>query len=352
MSSNPAFMAALIRARRSIIAEAWERDVRRSVPELEALSRPALLEHIHELIERVAESVGDAVDHAELMHVVVDAHALQRLRHGLGLDTVIREYAMLRQSLLAILPDPECTARLDQVIDGAIARAAHSYWQHREALRERFIGILAHDLRSPLMAISVAAELLMNAGPAAGDKLLLDQIVGAASRMHRMVLDVLSFARGYLGDGVPIARQLGDFGAIVEAVVNEARIIHGHERIRLDLRGDLRGLFDRDRVHQVVSNLVRNALEHGTGLVHVIASEADDRQGITLVVKNQGAIARTAQGAHGLGLYIVDEIARAHGASVEMSSSNGETVFAIHWPRPREVAPSPAVATIEIQRGA
>jgi two-component sensor histidine kinase len=91
-------------------------------------------------------------------------------------------------------------------------------------------------------------------------------------------------------------------------------------------------------------------IEHGTGTVHVIGREADDRQGITLIVKNQGEIARTREGPHGLGLYIVDEIARAHGASVEMSSSNGETVFAIHWPRPREVMPAPA-AVIEIQRG-
>lgn len=170
--------------------------------------------------------------------------------------------------------------------------------------------------------------------------------------MARMIRDVIDFARGNVGEGIPVALVECDLGEICEDAASELRIAHPNREIAVELEGDLLGYFDHDRALQAMSNLIGNAIQHGEGKVEVEAREAADRHSLTTLVRNYGAaIDRSrlfdpyqpgngARAGVGLGLYIVQQIALAHGARCEVTSDAGTTTVAIVWPRvPLEETP-------------
>jgi signal transduction histidine kinase len=217
-------------------------------------------------------------------------------------------------------------------------------------LREQFIAVLGHDLRSPLGAIDAGARVLdlLPLGEKATPVVAL--IRRSAARMAGLIDDVLDFARGRLGGGLSLTRS-ADTGiaAVLEQVLAEQRSAWPHRLLQaeLSLRHPVNG--DGQRLAQLFSNLLANALLHGdpTGPVRVYARTGDD--GFELTVANHGtpiapetqarlfqpfsrASARTGQQGLGLGLYIAAEIARAHGGLLEVESSPEETRFTFRMP--------------------
>jgi signal transduction histidine kinase len=167
-----------------------------------------------------------------------------------------------------------------------------------------------------------------------------------------MIRDLLDFARGRLAGGIPVAPRPCDLQALCDEVVEEMRQAHPDREIHFEAAGDLHGEWDRDRVEQVVSNLVGNAIVHGTGAVCVTARDEGDE--VVTTVHNQGPAipaeaistlfepytrpAEEADGPRskglGLGLYIASEIVHAHGGTISVTSAPGEgTTFTIRWPR-------------------
>ena len=232
-----------------------------------------------------------------------------------------------------------------------------------EEARERFIGILGHDLRNPLAAITMGAEAL--GGLPAPYSNVVATVARSAHRMAAMIRDVLDFARGRLGEGISVAPSQVDLHRLCEEIVAEMTQAYPARTFSFEAAGDLRGQWDPDRVEQVLSNLVGNAVTHGKGAVRVIGSDAGDD--VIMTVHNHGAaipasalstlfepFSRAAQdvsGKHGaadglgLGLYIASEIVRAHGGTISVSSVQGEgTTFAVRWPR--KVEPRGAPTTI------
>ncbi len=217
-----------------------------------------------------------------------------------------------------------------------------------EESRERFIGILGHDLRNPLNAILMAVEILDDLpAPQAS---VVARVGRSARRMEGMIRDVLDFARGRLGDGIPVAKTPVDMRGICEEIVAEMTQAYPGRAIRFEGAGDLRGEWDAQRVQQVLSNLIGNAVTHGSDAVHVTGSEAGDA--VIVTVHNHGATIPTASivtmfepftkvghGPHqgeglGLGLYIVSEIVRSHGGTISVVSDDRDgTTFSIRWPR-------------------
>src|SRR5439155_2518061 len=133
------------------------------------------------------------------------------------------------------------------VLDLAVVHAVEAYTAHRDLQRDRFIGMLAHDLRNPLTCVAVASELLLASQPLPRHRELLDQIADSTDRVRRMIGDVLGFARTHVGEGVPLSAREHDFGEIIRSVVGEVQTNYRDATIATELAGDLRGAFDRDR---------------------------------------------------------------------------------------------------------
>lgn len=215
-----------------------------------------------------------------------------------------------------------------------------------EEARDQFIGILGHDLRSPLSAVQMAAHLLKHGNQADRSAELVARISRSAQRMEAMIESLLLFARARLGGGIPIERRACALGPLCADQVAEAREGYPGRTIRFEMSGELDGEWDPDRLEQVLSNLISNAVAHGEDPIDVSLHGEGDA--VTLRVKNQGppipgsVLSNLFEPYHGrerteglgLGLYIVDGIVRAHGGTITVRSAAGEgTTFMVVLPR-------------------
>jgi sigma-B regulation protein RsbU (phosphoserine phosphatase) len=217
-----------------------------------------------------------------------------------------------------------------------------------EEARDRFIAILGHDLRNPLSAIMTSAELLAEAGLDGIFARAVDRIARSTQRMGAMIGDLLDFARGRLGGGIPIEREPCDLGRIAGDEVDEMRQAYPGRDIRCEATGDLAGAWDADRIEQLLSNLIGNSIQHGIDPISVSARDAGEV--VVVAIHNGGPPIPPAtlprlfepfqQGAPGaseglgLGLYIAGEIVRAHGGTIGVTSSEAEgTTVTVSLPR-------------------
>lgn len=338
------------------IVVAWETQVLADVPELSVLSKSLLIDHLPEFIESLAQWLsGEEHARQEGYRALSDGHALSRQRAGVPIDVLMAEYSTLRRVLVEAIMRRISGAELapalvslNEALDLSINEAVRRYVGARDEVRERFVAILGHDLRDPLSAIQLSASVLATRPLPEVELGLVRRIVSAASRMERLVSDVLDFARGRLGGGIPVKLGRADLGEICREAVADANA-GGNVAIRFEATGDLVGVFDADRIRQALSNLLRNAWHHGGGDVELKTWESEDRKKLFTTVTNRGpAISpellmtlfepfkrqRDPQRRGlGLGLYIVREIVRAHGGVCGVQSSEDATVFTIEWPR-------------------
>lgn len=336
------------------VADQWEARARQ-LPELAHMTRPVLFDHLFELLEGLAAWIDGNEDVAQRgFDALLDGHALQRLGHGVGIETLIQEYSSLRSILmidLLAVPSSDqvrnSLVRLTQGFDQAVGSSLRRYEQAREHQRERFIAVLGHDLRQPLSTVQMSADLLAEADPSTNIAGIAARLQRTCARMSRLIEDVLDFARAHLGAGIPVDPAAHDIGEICRAAVDEATIAHPARAIHVAIRGDLRGAFDRDRILQALANLLSNAIEHGVGALELHACESDDRHAVIVEVTSHGAAIPDDVLRHifdpfsttspsrglGLGLYIVQQIARAHGGLCEVSSDEQATVFRMRFPR-------------------
>jgi len=356
-------VAEYLRANKQAISDEWERAVLPDLAQLTKLDRGAVIDHLPEVLDALAAWLeGSGEDAERLFSALTDGHALQRLGYGIPLSVLNAEYGRLRHVLLVqLLNVPssqrvrEDLIRLDDGLDRAIQHAVHRYSERRDHLRDRFIGFLGHDLRNPLAALAYAGNLLSDSdGLGAKERNAVTTIGRSVTRMTRMVNDLLDFARGKLGAGIPTTPAECDMGELCQAVVDELRSVYPGRSITARCEGDLKGTFDAARVQQCLGNLVGNAVQHGKDPVVLSVREAEDRRALITRVSNRGkplspellqrcfdpfASASESNGL-GLGLYIVAEIARAHGGMCDVASTADETAFTILWPRsPRSETP-------------
>jgi len=193
-----------------------------------------------------------------------------------------------------------------------------------------------------------SAELLREAGLPGTFARAVERIERSTERMNAMIGDVLDFARGRLGGGIPIEREWCDLGRIAGEEVDEMRQAFPGRAIRCEATGDLSGEWDADRVEQLLSNLIGNSVHHG--LDPITVSVRDDGDIVVVTVHNGGRPIPPAtlprlfepfqQGAPGasdglgLGLYIASEIVRAHQGTIAVRSSEAEgTTVTVSLPR-------------------
>ncbi|HEX8823597.1 MAG TPA: ATP-binding protein [Archangium sp.] len=221
--------------------------------------------------------------------------------------------------------------------------------------REQFLGILGHDLRNPLQAISGNAALLLRyGGMSEPQRKAVNRISISADRMARMISDILDFTRTRLGGGYTLQRSWMNVHEVLRQVVEELEVAHPKRSFELNVAGTGWGEWDADRIAQAASNLVGNAVQYSPeeSVVRVVAR--DEGEGVRVEVHNLGSpipaermshifdpFVRGQEGSRsgsrsglGLGLYITHEIVKAHGGTLQVRSTDAEgTCFWLKLPR-------------------
>src|SRR5262249_52995975 len=168
-------------------------------------------------------------------------------------------------------------------------KRTQQHLQETLSFRGRMMGVLSHDLRNPLNAITMAAESMLQEGhPAEADRRKVEIIQAAAKRMHEMIATLLDVTRMESVGKLPIRRLPTDLGARAREVVDELRAASPGRTIELEVRGDLEGQWDAGRVEQALSNLIANALEYGDPQKPVRVSLDDLGNVVELHVRNEG----------------------------------------------------------------
>jgi two-component system, sensor histidine kinase and response regulator len=220
--------------------------------------------------------------------------------------------------------------------------------EHKKLLHtaELLIGVLSHDLRAPLSAIVAASEILPAEYPG-DDRIgqIAHRIGSSSKRMTRLINQLLDFATARVGQ-LPIRPQPTNLAELSEAALAEFQERGGG--LQSQVCGDPVGTWDPDRLLQVLSNLIGNAVQHGDSDSAVIVRiDGANRGDVQILVESTGVIpeeirarlftpfvsGESPSGGTGLGLYIVDQITRAHGGEASVATAVDKTIFAVTLPR-------------------
>ena len=221
-----------------------------------------------------------------------------------------------------------------------------------QEVQRHLVGIVGHDLRTPLTAIATSASFMLR-DPGLTDKhrRTIGRVASGAERMTRLINDLLDYSRARLGQGMPVSRRPTDLDAICRGALEVVRAVHPGREVEYRHEGDGTGEWDPDRVEQVLVNLLNNALRYGDGARVELAWKGEQDQAVLSVHNDgpridpplleeifepfkRGDVSATPGGGVGLGLYIVKEIALAHGGTVAVHSEEGAgTTFTVNLPR-------------------
>jgi signal transduction histidine kinase len=252
-----------------------------------------------------------------------------------------------------------------QALELAEQRRAAEELRRAAELEQQLVGVVGHDIRTPLSVIlATASAQLGSQGLPAEQRKAFERVARGGERIQQIVDLLLDFTRARLGGGIPVVPQAGDLNDLCIRVVDELHVTRPGRVIKCDFaRDSLHGAWDLERMAQVLSNLLDNALKYSPEGTPVRLSTWEKGEGVYLEVHNEGApippellphlfqpfrrgegsSEATARGSLGLGLYIAQSIVQAHRGTLGVRSTEGEgTAFRVCLPRRmdhRQVAP-------------
>lgn len=217
-------------------------------------------------------------------------------------------------------------------------------------LREQFIAVLGHDLRTPLGALQNGVELMRLKFPDPVPLPIVDRMYRSIGRINAMVDDVVDFTRGRMGGGISLDLcKESDISVPLNQVIDELCNIHPEQKIVRSVQSNLTLFCDLGRLGQLLSNLLKNAIVHGDAHKPITVAVTKDTQNLVIEVSNHGKHLSSdlinqlfkpfmripSNGAHqglGLGLFIVKQIAKSHGGEMRVISEQGLTTFQFYMP--------------------
>ncbi|MGF6455663.1 ATP-binding protein [Pseudomonas frederiksbergensis] len=294
-----------------------------------------------------------------------ESHAMTRLTSGFTLDQTVSEYRALRSSVLRLwltqgysMQDHqiEDVIRFNEAIDQALVESIAAYGRAVETTRKTVLGVLGHDLRTPLGAVMLGTDLLRQTEELGSrGKKIIEQISKSVQNANQMVQDLLDLARCNLGKGIPVQPENSNLTSVCQSVVDELRAAHPEAEIIFTDSGTVTGQYDPSRMAQVFSNLIGNAVRHGHLQRPINVRLTGDGTTACFCVQNYGApippnalptlfnpegrYSRYAEGelgassGLGLGLFIAAQIVEGHGGKIEVESTlEHGTIFRVTLP--------------------
>jgi signal transduction histidine kinase len=347
----------------------WE-TFARSLPAANDVDIVLLRDHAREMLAVIAsdleqpqssvqeghKSRGRSDASSRTLPTAAQSHGADRAGLGFTVDQMVAEFRALRASVIRSWlqngdvsgSDMQDMIRFNEAIDQAIAESITRFSTDVARTKERFLAILSHDLRTPLNAVLSSSQFMLDRGELAEPYgTLISGIVTSTRRMTRMVADLLDFTRTRFGDSMPIVRETADVRLIIHAVVAEIGAAHPDTVVQIETSGLLRGKCDPHRIAQALTNLVANAVQHGSAQMPVKVTGRGTYNHCVLAVHNHGPTIPAERIAalfepkdsgndrrhQGLGLYIAEKIAAAHGGKLVVQSDiAGGTVVEMHFP--------------------
>lgn len=371
----PAFIFENVEA---IVGE-WEVFARTLTPTSDGMTSNALRDHILQILNFIAKDIATSQTPKEQTRksrgekgkrsysTASETHASLRLADGFDIEQVVSEYRALRASVLKLwgrtrpsmdAEDLESLMRFNESVDQVLAESAR-YYTHAIAYSKDIVaGILIHDIRDPLQAVTLSTQLLLHTASLTERQVSIAQgVLESAARIGVLVDNLLDVTRSRFGGEALIVRSPMDAGFVAQQVVEELQAAHPDRPIELDAFGDLTCEWDKARVAQVFSNLLDNAIQHGFKDTPIYVSVNGTPDAIRIEVNNDGPqmapgkmdtifdplgradatpADKPGQKNLGLGLFITREIVRAHGGDIRVSSSEKDgTVLTVLIPRRR-----------------
>ncbi len=380
---GPKRLPRFIQDNAGLIVGEWETFARSLAPFSNGMTPLALRDHIHQILafivpdmekpqsseEQKVKSHGDKDEAVS----AAQTHAALRFAGGFDIGQMASEYRALRASILKLwsktspafdIQDIADITRFNEAIDQELAESVNFYTKKVAQSKDLVLGILGHDLRGPVQATLLSAELALHMGKMnERQTMLLAKVIESTHRMSELIDKLLDVTRARFGGGLEVVRGTVNMGFVARQVVDEVSVVNPTRKIELDLSGNLVGGFDKARIGQVFSNLLGNAIQYGfQGSPIRVKVDGEDPAIVVVAVHNEGVPIPTeiigkifdpltrglpytetfpAEGNLGLGLYITKEVIVAHGGTIEVTSSETDgTVFRARFPRSE---PAPAL---------
>ena len=335
-----------------------------------------LRDHAQQILEAVAKdlstsqtrqaqadkSKGRARKLTGAPETAAETHAVMRAKSGFDINQLAAEYRALRASVLRQWMDAcqldelglEDIVRFNEAIDQAIAESIAFFSAQVDQARNLLLGMLGHDMRSPLNSIQVTATYLADLNAGAEVSEAASRLIRSGASMKALLDDLVDFSRTNLGLGITVSFANADLSALFADELDQLRGAHPGRQIELEVAGDTRGRWDGPRLQQLLRNLVSNAIKYGVPDAPIRVLLTGENANVRLEVINRGPTidasildeifnplkrgpaqgdGHSTDGGLGLGLYIVQQIALAHGGDAAVRSEHGETVFVVRLPR-------------------
>ena len=376
-------LATFIRDNVEEIAREWTQFAGTRTSKTSPIGKRALKDHIEDILAFILEELGSSQSRSEqsgksrgdgpatdgVPGSAAEVHAAQRLHDGFNLDQMVSEYRALRATVLKLWTEKNDAPtssdffdmiRFNEAIDQAATESINHFTISLDHSRNLLLGIIGHDLRGPIGAASLSAELMLRQGTLdASQTALAVQINDCSLRAAHILDNLLDLTRVQFGSELPVSRRKTDIAPLTRQLVAEMRASYPSRVIHLQTVGDTWGNFDKIRMGQVLSNLIGNAVEHGFADT-AVGVTLEGGEEIVLSVQNEGvpipsgkvdtlfrAFVRgdeksaheNARSGHvGLGLYITKKIVDAHGGTIGVTSSDqGGTKFIVRLPRGSDI---------------